>query len=182
MMLTLSDIAWLVKIEGGYNGNNPNDLGGPTKYGITAATLGRARELSRAATPEEVQNLEVDEATEIYRRDFVLKPKLDLIESRALAMFLFDSCVQFGGGDVSGGWEGIEWLQEAIGGLKVDGLLGPKTLSAIKGFEPHSMVLEVAGLRLAKRRRVIRKHPAQLANIAGWLLRDSELLKYVSYL
>jgi lysozyme family protein len=51
--------------EGGYV-NAKTDRGGPTKYGITIATLGRF--LGRPATIDEVKNLTLAAAEEIYRR------------------------------------------------------------------------------------------------------------------
>ena len=47
--------------EGGYS-NHPEDPGGPTKFGITAKTLGSYRRLGRDATPEEVRGLTLAEA------------------------------------------------------------------------------------------------------------------------
>jgi hypothetical protein len=51
----------VLQFEGGFV-NNSADHGGPTNFGITAATLGRARNLGRAATLDEVRLLGDDNA------------------------------------------------------------------------------------------------------------------------
>jgi lysozyme family protein len=57
----------IIRREGGYV-NHPADRGGPTKYGITAQTLGRWRKLDRPATATEVKALTETEARAIYRQ------------------------------------------------------------------------------------------------------------------
>jgi lysozyme family protein len=56
--------------EGGYR-DDPSDRGGPTNFGITAATLGEWRRLGRPATRDEVRALETPEARAIYRARYV---------------------------------------------------------------------------------------------------------------
>ena len=55
--------------EGGFV-DHPADRGGPTRFGITQATL--ARSLGRVATPLDVETLSLDQARQIYRRDFYM--------------------------------------------------------------------------------------------------------------
>ena len=66
----------IIRSEGGYV-NNVNDLGGATKYGITAKTLGHWRKLGRKATPEEVKALTKAEARLIYYKQYYLRPNID---------------------------------------------------------------------------------------------------------
>lgn len=63
-------IAGILQREGGYR-NVPGDRGGPTNFGITAATLGAWRKLGRPATAEEVQALPREEAAAIYRAEYI---------------------------------------------------------------------------------------------------------------
>lgn len=175
MIIADQDIADMVTREGGFV-DIAADKGGATKFGITADTLGRSRKLGRPATRDEVAALEVPEASAIYREMFIIAPRVDMIDDRPLALLLFDSAVQFGRGDVSKGWEAIEWMQEALGGLKVDGYLGPVTFAAYRAADKAALTLKIIGLRLAKRRRVIRRDASQMQFIAGWLGREAELL------
>lgn len=193
-MITEKDVADMVIREGGFV-DDPRDAGGATKYGITAATLGTWRNLGRSATREEVMALGVPEASAIYKEMYIAAPKIDRLAYRPLQLLLFDCAVQFGRGDVSGGWEGIEWLQIAVNALrgaqtlskptgeflKVDGLLGVKTQDALALVNKDSVIMHIYSQRIAKRRRVVRKNASQRAFLDGWLLRDAEVLEKIAH-
>src|SRR5262245_46508530 len=68
----------ILKFEGGFV-NNPFDKGGPTNLGITAAELGRVRNLGRPATIEEIQGLTRAEAISIYKKSYIADPKFDQV-------------------------------------------------------------------------------------------------------
>ena len=97
-------LAIVLKWEGGYV-NNPRDPGGPTNHGITIATL--SHELGRAATIQDVQNMSVTAAGDIYRKKFwnlisgdTLMPGVDLM--------LFDIAVNSGPG------RALVWGRECV--------------------------------------------------------------------
>ena len=120
--------------------NHPSDRGGPTKYGITAATLGRFRRLGRDATPAEVQALTETEADAIYTGLYWTGPGYSRVEavSERIAEELLDTGVNMGTG-VPG-----EWLQRALNvmnrkgtlfvDLKIDGDIGGATVRAIEAL------------------------------------------------
>lgn len=97
--------------------NHPSDRGGPTKWGVTAATLGQYRRLGRAATPAEVQALTRDEAAALYESEYWVKPGYARIEplSERIAEELLDTGVNMGVG-VPG-----RWLQRALNALNRQG-------------------------------------------------------------
>ncbi len=95
--------------EGGYV-NDERDPGGETKYGIS----------KRAYPSEDIKNLTLERAKELYHRDYWGPIKGDQLPS-ALAMCLFDMAVN------SGPAQAIRTLQRAID-VSVDGVLGPGTL------------------------------------------------------
>lgn len=103
-------IAGVIVREGGFV-NNPADRGGPTKYGITAATLGQWRQLGRPATADEVEALEVSEASAIYLAWYVDAPGFtaENIPNEGLRLQLIDFGVN------SGPARAIRWFQRAIG-------------------------------------------------------------------
>jgi len=107
----------IVRWEGGYV-NDPDDPGGATKWGICA----------RAYPNLDIKNLTIDQAKEIYYKDYWLKAKCDKLPS-GIDIFHFDSCVNIGIRRASA------FLQRAVRDcgklIKVDGVIGPKTLSAI---------------------------------------------------
>lgn len=117
-------IEGLLQREGGYV-NNPADRGGETNYGITKATArangyaGQMRDLPRAT------------AIQIYKRQYWAAARLDEVDAIAprLAGKLFDIGVNAGPARAG------RFLQRAlnyfVGGLAVDGKIGPATLAAL---------------------------------------------------
>ena len=71
--------------EGGYV-NDPQDPGGETKFGI-----------SKQAYPnEDIRNLTIERAREIYLRDYWLATGCDRVTDDAMAILLFDCAVNQG--------------------------------------------------------------------------------------
>ena len=115
----------LIAIEGGYI-DDPKDSGGKTRYGITEVV---AREYG---FEEEIKNLPLTLAKEIYKKNYWDALRLDDFLSDSLCMELFDSAVNVGVSRAG------KWLQIALnvfnaGGkrwedLYVDGVVGEKTM------------------------------------------------------
>ncbi|WP_448950588.1 glycoside hydrolase family 108 protein [Labrys neptuniae] len=129
--------------EGGWS-NHPADPGGATKYGITASTLGVARDLRRKATPDEVRALSLSEAAQILDKQYAqplryaeLPPGLDYA--------LFDFSVN------SGPAQAVRILQRILV-VEVDGIVGVKTLNAIRDRNLAGLIdkLQDARLRFLK--------------------------------
>ena len=98
--------------EGGYV-NDPRDPGGETKYGI-----------SKKAYPyADIKNLTLDQAKEIYKRDYWDAVDAESIPGVARLM-VFDCAVN------CGVTAARKILQRAVG-TKDDGIIGPKTRAAI---------------------------------------------------
>lgn len=133
----------LIQREGSIYTNRAADLGGPTKYGITAAKLGEWRKLGRPATQAEVHALQLAEALQIYRTDFFVRPGFDRIAtvSARIAEELLDTGVNMGPEWPAG------WLQEILNlcnrrgedypDLVVDRGIGPKTVAALGALLLH---------------------------------------------
>ena len=86
------DIAFefVLKWEGGYV-NDPNDLGGATKYGIS----------SRSYPNLDIENLTVYDAKGIYYKDYWLKSGCDKLTS-PMDIIIFDTSVNMGVGRAKG--------------------------------------------------------------------------------
>lgn len=97
--------------EGGYV-DDPNDKGGQTKFGICKASY----------PSEDIKNLTIERAKEIYRRDFWLKAKCDRLPD-ALSVAVFDFAVN------SGIKRAVKNLQSVLG-VEVDGIIGNQTIGA----------------------------------------------------
>jgi lysozyme family protein len=119
----------LIGHEGGYVWD-PRDPGGETKFGIS----------KRAYPEEDIKNLTLERAKAIYRRDY-----WDVIHADELPKHVrfavFDAAVN------SGVRAAVQWLQRAVG-VKDDGMIGHKTLSAVVAMEPYKLAAKFNGTRL----------------------------------
>jgi lysozyme family protein len=153
--------------EGGYV-DHPSDHGGPTNYGITAATLGAWRKLGREASADEVKALPRDEAREIYLRQWVRHPKLNLylIHDIHVAWWAMDTSVLFG----LSRRLAARWMQEAAG-VSVDGFIGPASIAAINSTSRTRMLITCTKLRMRRHAQIVEDQPSQVAFIKGWVAR-----------
>jgi lysozyme family protein len=105
----------ILKLEGGYV-NDPRDPGGETKYGIS----------KKAHPNEDIANLTVERAREIYRADYWNPTAARIYDvSNRLAATLFDSAVNQGNGAA------VQMLQGILH-AKQDGIIGPLTVAALQ--------------------------------------------------
>lgn len=163
-------IARLIVREGGYV-DHPADIGGPTKFGITARTLGEFRKLGRAATAAEVQALEKPEATEIYRQMYIPPLALDLLADPGLIEVLIDSAALFGPDDP------VRWMQVLLE-VKADGVMGPVTRAAMRAAPPmmqRVMALDLIGLRRDQHEQNVAAGKVDGTFLKGWLNRCDQL-------
>ena len=130
-------IALLDDLEGGYS-NHPDDRGGPTKYGITLATLRRWRK-NYALTGADVRALTHAEAVQIYIDGGYWDEWMDDPDIPAwLALWVFVDGVNEGLRDATK-------RAQAACGVAADGKVGPMTLAAFCAASPLQF-LEVAGM------------------------------------
>lgn len=127
--------------EGEKYTNDPNDAGGPTKWGITQGTLAKIRNLP--VTAAMVEKLTREEATEIYRRKYVVDPGFaDIVAVDVrIGAEVIDTGVNMGIAVAS------TFLQRALNAFNqrgvlykdvdVDGECGPATAQALTGFVQH---------------------------------------------
>lgn len=128
---------WLLQDEGNFD-NDPDDPGGPTKYGITIYDY-RSWFKKPQATAADVERLTIEEAFEIYEERYWKPCSCDLLPS-GIDYFTYDS------GMLSGTGTAIRWLQRAIGAVP-DGIIGPKTLAALGRDHPLDVLAKMEALR-----------------------------------
>lgn len=151
----------LIEREGGYV-HDPVDRGGPTHYGITQRTLRAWR--GQVVTPADVRRLTRDEARAIYRRRYVDAPGFATLPDPLRAQVI-DNAV------LSGTRQAVKDLQRAIGGVTVDGRLGPQTRAAFarRGVAVvHAQLIQVRAARIG---RIVQRRPEQARFLRGWLAR-----------
>lgn len=131
-------ITEVIEREGGYV-NHPDDRGGATKFGITLKTL-RAWRNDPSLTAKDVEALQAVEARAIYESEYWYRPGFHKVSpiSERVADELLDTGVNQGSGAA------VKHLQRILTAfnnrgayypdLKVDGVLGTKTLSALASY------------------------------------------------
>ena len=143
--------------EGGYV-NDPKDLGGETKYGIT----------KRFYPDVDIKNLTIEQATDIYKSDYWDKNKVESLPQNLWHIY-FDMCVNMGKRTA------VKVLQRAAVNkgrdIEVDGGLGPMTIGALKGVELD----RVRAFRVKYYVDLITAKPEQEKFYLGWFRRATEV-------
>ena len=143
--------------EGGYV-NDPKDLGGETKYGIT----------KRFYPNLNIKELTIEQAKEIYRKDYWDKNKVESLPQNLWHIY-FDMCVNMGKRTA------VKVLQRAAVNkgrkIEVDGGLGPMTIGALKGVELD----RVRAFRVKYYVDLITAKPEQEKFYLGWFRRATEV-------
>lgn len=123
----------VLSFEGGYN-NDPADKGGATNYGITYATLNSAKNKGWIPFNVTIQNIQLKHAKIIYKKGYWDVVQADSLP-HPLDLIMFDSAVNHGPGAA------VKLLQKSLNTLlpytelKVDGIIGPLTLRAVRDYE-----------------------------------------------
>jgi lysozyme family protein len=155
----------VIRREGGYV-NHPADRGGPTKYGITQATLD-----AWLGRPGNVRAVTMEDARVIYRTSYYLDPSIDKLPA-SIQPFVFDAAVNHGP------LQAIKFVQsvcraDGFDPGPIDGIVGPRTIAAAKKFERHFLDCLIARRDNFYRNLAVRD-PSQEVFLAGWLNRLNE--------
>ena len=138
--------------------NDPKDLGGETKYGIT----------KRFYPDIDIKELTIDGAKAIYKKDYWDRNKCDKLPPQ-LRHIYFDMCVNMGKRTA------VKVLQRAAVNkgkdIEVDGGLGPMTLNAISKVE----IDRVRAFRVKYYVDLITAKPEQEKFFLGWFRRALEV-------
>jgi lysozyme family protein len=124
--------------EGGYS-NHKKDPGGPTNHGVTQATYSSF--LGRKASIAEVQAMTLETANKIYERSYWAPIWGDQLPA-GLDYAVFDFGIN------SGPSRAVKELQGLLPGIAIDGLMGQKTLDAIKAFDASELIKGLCNARL----------------------------------
>lgn len=159
----------LIEREGGFR-DDPDDKGGPTKYGITQTTLSEWRRIPVAK--KDVENLTKAEAYYIYQEKFLKQNNIDLIPEEKTRAHLLDAAA------LHGPRNAITWLQEAVG-AEVDGYMGPETLHTLGYYIDHGGSWKEINNHLVKRRlelvrQRVKNIPSQRKYLRQWESRISK--------
>ena len=159
----------ILRYEGGYV-NDANDRGGATNQGVTQRVYDTWRAAQHLA-PASVVHITPAEVATIYERDYWTVAGCPSMPE-PLDLAVFDAAVN------SGPKRAVVWLQRAIG-VADDGILGPRTLAAVRAAEPRAL----AGRMIEQREASLRKFataPGQAKFLKGWLRRTADLRRLCS--
>lgn len=156
---------WVLICEG-REVNHPEDLGGRTDYGI-----------AQHFHPQEWADGQVTEAEArgVYTRDYWQAGRcheLPLLQG----LLLFDLLIQHPPAAAAKLW------QQILGGIKVDGTIGPKTVAAAQAAHPPRLVERYFPRRAVHYLDIARANTSQLAFIQGWMGRLFKLQRYLCHL
>ncbi len=161
----------ILAVEGGYVSNKA-DPGGATNFGITQRTLTSARR-TIACLPEDVKDLTEEQALTIF--EFLYwKPAGCCKLQSPIDLVVFDGAVNCGIG------QGVKFLQDALNlygcGLVVDGIIGKKTLEALRSVRNvHGLCAVVLWVRALYYLSLANSKPTMRAFLRGWLNRLAKL-------
>lgn len=171
-------VDYVLRNEDGLN-ENKNDRGGITNHGISLRFLKsipskRLRNygiFTDQVCEDDIRNLTLEQAKNIYRGEFWDHAPFDEIRSQRIINFMFDMAVNMG---ISAA---IKCAQRAVWAVMKkrlilidDGILGAETLQMINQC---SLVILPAmrSERAGYHRLDVERHPDQEVNLKGWLNR-----------
>ena len=132
-----SSLAEVLKSEGGFS-DHPKDPGGATMKGVTLRTYQYFT--SPDTTVADLREITDQEIHDIYLIGYWTKCHCDYLPA-GVDFTVFDACVN------SGVVRATRWLQQVVD-VKIDGMLGPITLSAVNDFTPAEIINDFCDVRL----------------------------------
>ena len=151
-------IGMILQHEGGYV-YDPVDPGGETKYGISKRTYPYV----------DIKNLTVNQAKDIYYRDWWLRLRCNEIQDDRIAQKLLDTCINVGA------MTGVRILQRALCDVgqpvSIDGLIGPQTIGAANRADSVQLLAAMRYHQTMHYKRLIERNPKLAKFERGWMAR-----------
>lgn len=149
--------------EGGY-AVVPGDAGGATNMGVTLTTF--QMHYGQDKTIIDLQRMTDQQWRAIMKGDFWDKCWGDMIRDQSVAESIVDWCINSGTGM-------LKKVQGMVG-TKADGVMGPKTLSAINSADQRKLHYRIKAARLAHLSDISTKG-SNLKFFDGWINRVAAL-------
>ena len=154
----------VLKVEGGFNPKEVESAGGASNYGVTLNTFKKVTN-NPNATVDDLRNLSVDQAKDIYRTEYYEKPGINKLP-RYVQSQVFDHAVN-AGPDAA-----IKLVQDAAG-VTQDGIIGEQTINAL---QDNNVIDKYKANRLAFYQGLADSDPEQYSRFQdGWINRVNNL-------
>lgn len=167
----------VIYVEGGYV-NDADDSGGATNFGITESTA------RKAGYSGDIRDITREEAIEIYKKFYWDDLHLDAVSHyyEDLAFELFDTAVNCGvrrsGIFLQRVLNGLNYEEKLIKpSLKLDGIIGPKTIKAISNYKnlrgdagEGVLISLLDSLQGSYYLSITEQHPKNKKFLYGWAL------------
>ena len=155
--------------EGGFV-NDPADPGGATNFGVTIHTY--SKWLGRKATVDEVRNMKLETAVEIYKQRYYYAPRINGLHEDVQPL-VFDMAINHGPRNA------VRMLQRTVnlagfGPISVDGVIGPGTRGAVDRTADamgNYFVNAIVDERLKFYNRIVERRPSSRKFLRGWTRR-----------
>lgn len=152
---------FILKWEGGFV-DNKRDKGGATNKGITLNTF--RLYFGKNKTVTDLKRMTDAQWDYIFLKGFWDKFCASSIASQAVA----DACVDWAW---TSGPAVVKLRVQRILGVRVDGVIGPKTLAAINHADPKVLFERIRERRLRFVNNIVAQHPDQKVFLKGWVKR-----------
>ena len=156
---------FILKWEGGFV-NDPLDRGGATNKGITIGTFRQF--YGKDASVEQLKAITDEQWLTIFEAGYWNPWRADEIANQSIANIVVDWAW------ASGTKTSIKQVQRILN-TTVDGVVGPKTLTAINSANPRELFDRIHAARLAFVDDIVRRNPSQSRFIRGWKNRINDI-------
>lgn len=163
---------YLLGNEGTQFTDNPNDSGGPTKFGVTKGAFEEF--IEEIISIEDFKLLTIDSARTFYHLKYWMLLSCDKINDLGVAIAIFDCGVLYGVRTAS--YLTQKTLNQCGSNLKTDAVVGPKTVAALNSINVHDFISTLNVILISRINLIIRAHPKDEVFRKGWTSRANRLL------
>ena len=161
--------------EGGYS-NNRHDRGGETNYGITNIFMEQYKKALPGGKAKPIKDITKEDAYNMYNAMWN-QHNLGYIKDKGIATLLNDYMIN------SNEWKVAARVQEILNKkghkIKVDRIVGPKTLEAINNTDKEWLIEEILIDRYNNYREQVKYRPTQETFYKGWINRLNKIAEIV---
>jgi lysozyme family protein len=163
---------FLIADEGDTFTDDPDDSGGPTKFGVTQKAYSRF--LGFPVTSDMMKALTFDDVVPFYRHEFWTPLNCNRIKEAGIATAIFDTAVLYG--ITQAGVMAQQTLNLSGGLLRVDGLIGDRTIELLNQIPRSAFLNDFKRFVMQRIDHLVKTNPRTEKFRQGWENRARRLL------